>query len=168
MSEIFYKSDFPSAIGRLFYIWSEDGSINFLVNDGKNFESFLESLKRKFPRCAVVEMRSDKIENEVTRYLEKKSHGINIRPVFVNGNSLERKIWEAAMTVPYGKVASYKELAAMAGYPNAWRAAGTAVGHNPVMLIVPCHRIIKSDGSIGRFGGGEKVKEFLLNLEQKN
>jgi O-6-methylguanine DNA methyltransferase len=70
------------------------------------------------------------------------------------------------MRIPYGKVASYKELAESAGYPNAWRAAGTAISKNPVMIVVPCHRIIKSDGSIGLYGGGEKVKEFLLDLEQ--
>ena len=61
---------------------------------------------------------------------------------------------------------SYKELAQKAGYPNAFRAAGTALGNNPLMLVVPCHRVIRSNGEIGYFGGGEEVKLMLLDLEQ--
>jgi O-6-methylguanine DNA methyltransferase len=166
MSHTFYKADFPSTVGRLFYVWRDAGSIYFLSSDGEACGTFLESNQVKNPGCEITTKHSDRIEKKIIRYLEKKSRHIDIRPVFISGSSLEKAVWNAAMDVPYGKVASYKDLSSMAGYPNAWRAAGTAIGHNPVMLIVPCHRIIRSDGRIGRYGGGEEIKEFLLNLEQ--
>ncbi|GAG73838.1 unnamed protein product, partial [marine sediment metagenome] len=69
-------------------------------------------------------------------------------------------------SIPYGKTVSYRKLASLAGYRKAWRAAGSALKKNPVILIVPCHRVIRSDGNPGEFGGGKKVKKFLLSLEK--
>src|SRR4030066_346911 len=59
-----------------------------------------------------------------------------------------------------------KKLSFLSGYERAWRAAGSALSKNPVMLVIPCHRVIKSDGRIGRFAGGPELKEFLVNLEK--
>ena len=67
--------------------------------------------------------------------------------------------------VPYGETISYQELARRAGHPQAVRAAGTACGANPLPIIVPCHRITRSDGSIGKFALGDEVKQALLKLE---
>lgn len=82
-----------------------------------------------------------------------------------------RRVLEATMTVPWGETASYGEIAAMAGKPGAARAAGTALSLNPIALIVPCHRIIKSDGTTGGYGGGKKgtaLKQRLLDQETTN
>jgi methylated-DNA-[protein]-cysteine S-methyltransferase len=80
-----------------------------------------------------------------------------------------REVLKATRTVPYGETASYGEVAALAGAPGAARAAGTALSRNPIALIVPCHRIIKSDGSTGGYGGGKAgvaLKQRLLDLER--
>lgn len=80
-----------------------------------------------------------------------------------------REVLQATTTVPYGETASYGEVAALAGKPGAARAAGTALSINPIALIVPCHRIIKADGSTGGYGGGAggtALKQRLLDLEK--
>jgi methylated-DNA-[protein]-cysteine S-methyltransferase len=80
-----------------------------------------------------------------------------------------RQVLQATATIPYGETASYGEVAALAGRPGAARAAGTALSVNPIALIVPCHRIIKADGSTGGYGGGKAgtaLKQKLLNLER--
>ena len=61
--------------------------------------------------------------------------------------------------------ASYGEVAARAGNPRAFRAAGTALGHNPIPIVVPCHRVLRAGGMLGNYGGGPEMKEFLLKLE---
>lgn len=79
-----------------------------------------------------------------------------------------REVLQATTTIPWGETASYGEVAALAGKPGAARAAGTALSLNPIALIVPCHRIIKSDGSTGGYGGGKAgtaLKQRLLDLE---
>jgi methylated-DNA-[protein]-cysteine S-methyltransferase len=79
-----------------------------------------------------------------------------------------RRVLQATATIPYGETRSYGEVAEMAGGPGAARAAGTALSLNPIALIVPCHRVIKSDGSIGGYGGGlqgQNLKRKLLQIE---
>ncbi|MBN2207990.1 MAG: MGMT family protein [Candidatus Coatesbacteria bacterium] len=82
------------------------------------------------------------------------------------GAPFRHKIWEATRTVPYGETRSYGWLAEKAGSPRASRAAGSAMANNHFGLVVPCHRIIASDGSLGGFGGGLDMKRMLLDLEQ--
>lgn len=80
-----------------------------------------------------------------------------------------RKVLQATATIPFGETASYGEVAAMAGRPGAARAAGTALSLNPIALIVPCHRVIKADGTTGGYGGGAAgtaLKQRLLDLER--
>ena len=76
-----------------------------------------------------------------------------------------RRSLEAAAAIPYGRVATYGEMAARAGSPRAARAAGNAMRHNPVPILVPCHRVVPADGSIGGYGGQEERKAWLLDLE---
>ncbi|MBK5231561.1 MAG: methylated-DNA--[protein]-cysteine S-methyltransferase [Thermoleophilia bacterium] len=79
-----------------------------------------------------------------------------------------RQVLQATATIPYGETRSYGEVAEMAGSPGAQRAAGAALSVNPIAIIVPCHRVIRSDGSLGGFGGGksgQRLKQRLLDLE---
>ncbi|MEJ2739048.1 MAG: methylated-DNA--[protein]-cysteine S-methyltransferase, partial [Dehalococcoidia bacterium] len=80
----------------------------------------------------------------------------------------QRSIWETTRTIPYGETRSYSWVANEAGYQKAPRAAGNALGENPFPIIVPCHRVIRSNGGLGGFtAGGTEVKEYLLQLEQR-
>ena len=140
--------------------------IFFLSNNEESFDFFTDFLKNKFSHCSIIDKASPEIEKELAGYLSGKIKEMNLEPVYLYGTDFEKKIWETARKIPYGHVASYKEIAENAGYPNAFRAAGTALGNNPLMLIVPCHRVIRSNGEIGYFGGGEEIKLMLLDLEQ--
>ncbi len=79
-----------------------------------------------------------------------------------------RRVLDALMTVDYGTTVSYGELACMAGSPGAARAVGTAMSTNPVPLVVPCHRVVRSDGSVGEYGGRPEVKAWLIDHERSN
>ena len=81
------------------------------------------------------------------------------------GTPFQRAVWSALTAIPYGETVSYAELARRLGRPRAVRAVGSANGANPVPIIVPCHRVIGSDGSLTGFGGGLEVKRRLLALE---
>ena len=78
----------------------------------------------------------------------------------------QSQVLEALQTIPYGEVCSYKDIAAQIGNPKAVRAVGTANGTNPIAIIIPCHRVIGSDGSLTGFGGGLDAKRHLLALEK--
>jgi methylated-DNA-[protein]-cysteine S-methyltransferase len=78
-----------------------------------------------------------------------------------------RRVLRATARVPFGEVASYRAVAVRAGSPGAVRAAGNALGANPIPIVVPCHRVLRSDGSLGGYGGGLARKRFLLDLERE-
>ena len=82
------------------------------------------------------------------------------------GTAFQRRVWEALLTIPYGQTRSYGEIARQIGSPDAFRAVGLANGHNPIGIIVPCHRVIGSNGSLTGYGGGIDRKKALLELEK--
>jgi methylated-DNA-[protein]-cysteine S-methyltransferase len=84
-----------------------------------------------------------------------------------NTTEFQAAVWNATRSVPYGETRSYAWIAAHIGRPRAWRAVGNALSRNPFPIIVPCHRVIASDGQLGGFGGGPEIKKVLLNLEAK-
>ncbi len=84
----------------------------------------------------------------------------------MRGTPFQRRVWRALTEIPYGETESYGELARRVGQPGAARAVGMANGHNPIAIIVPCHRVIGADGSLTGYGGGLDRKRTLLQLEQ--
>jgi methylated-DNA-[protein]-cysteine S-methyltransferase len=86
-------------------------------------------------------------------------------PLEMTGSPFQRRVWRALQDIPYGETTSYGELARRIGVPSAARAVGLANGHNPICVIVPCHRVIGADGSLTGFGGGLERKRLLLELE---
>jgi methylated-DNA-[protein]-cysteine S-methyltransferase len=82
------------------------------------------------------------------------------------GTAFQRRVWEALLTIPYGETRSYGEIARQIGSPGAFRAVGLANGHNPIGIVVPCHRVIGSNGSLTGYGGGLDRKRALLSLEK--
>ena len=84
------------------------------------------------------------------------------------GTAFQRRVWEALMTIPYGETRSYGEIARQIDAPGASRAVGLANGHNPIGIIVPCHRVIGANGSMTGYGGGVERKKALLGLERSH
>lgn len=83
------------------------------------------------------------------------------------GTEFQRRVWKALLTIPYGQTRSYGQIAEQIGAPGAARAVGLANGHNPIAIIVPCHRVIGANGSLTGFGGGLGRKRTLLELEKQ-
>ena len=81
------------------------------------------------------------------------------------GTPFQRRVWKALRDIPYGQTASYKDIAGSIGQPSATRAVGTANGMNPLPVVIPCHRVVASDGTLGGFTGGLDIKKKLLKLE---
>ena len=92
----------------------------------------------------------------------RQDFNLHLRP---KGTEFQRRVWQALQHIPYGETWSYGELAKYIGNPNASRAVGAANGINPIPVIIPCHRVIGSNGKLTGFGGGLETKAFLLNLE---
>ncbi len=88
-----------------------------------------------------------------------------VEPYIPKHNEFRFKVWKACSEIPYGSTISYGALARRAGYPRAARAVGTAMAHNPLPILVPCHRVVTSDGKLGGYGGGEAMKRELLIRE---
>lgn len=94
---------------------------------------------------------------------ELTSFGIDLELI---GTAFQRRVWAALQTIPYGETASYGQIADQIGAHGAARAVGLANGHNPISIIVPCHRVIGSTGSLTGYGGGLERKRALLDLEK--
>jgi methylated-DNA-[protein]-cysteine S-methyltransferase len=88
-------------------------------------------------------------------------------PLSLQGTTFQRTVWSGLQDIPYGETISYGELAKRIGQPSASRAVGLANGRNPVSIVVPCHRVIGSDGRLTGYGGGLPRKRYLLALEQR-
>jgi len=87
---------------------------------------------------------------------------------FAEAADFQQKVWQATRLIPYGETRSYAWVAGQISRPNAARAVGQALGRNPLPVIIPCHRVLSSDGSLGGFTGGLAMKRFLLGIERKN
>lgn len=83
----------------------------------------------------------------------------------LNGTDFQKKVWKKLTEVPYGETRTYKELAEMIGHPKAYRAVGGALNKNPLLIMIPCHRIVGSQGDLTGFAGGLDQKQYLLQLE---
>lgn len=87
-------------------------------------------------------------------------------PISQNGTNFQIKVWKALQNIPYGETRSYGQIAAMIGNPKACRAVGMANNRNPIVIIIPCHRVIGSDGGLTGYDGGLELKRQLLELEK--
>lgn len=113
--------------------------------------------------CRAAGVSPAKLAPKLKAYLAGKP--VRFRIKLSTGTSFQRKVWRAMLSIPRGQTRSYAWLAKKIGQPKAVRAVANACGANPVPIIVPCHRVIASDGSLGGFGGGLPMKKRLLKLE---
>lgn len=107
----------------------------------------------------------EETQAQLEEYLDGKRKSFDL-PLDVQGTSFQKKVWAELSKIPYGKTFSYKDIAKKIKNDKAVRAVGTANGRNPLSLIVPCHRVIAADGTLGGYAGGLPIKEKLLRLEQ--
>lgn len=117
------------------------------------------------PRVLRAPERTDEARRELDAYFGGTRHEFDLPIDWSLVHGFTRATLQATARVPFGSVATYGEVAASAGSPRAYRAAGNALHVNPIPIVVPCHRVVPASGGIGKYGGGEERKEYLLDLE---
>jgi O-6-methylguanine DNA methyltransferase len=133
---------------------NEDAIISFdFIEEGKIYQSI------NAPSPLLL-----RLEKEVLEYFrgERKEFTIPLSP---SGTTFQKEVWDTLLSIPYGTTVSYKTEAKIFGNPKAIRAVANANGKNPISILIPCHRVIASDGSLGGYSGGLDKKKFLLFLE---
>jgi methylated-DNA-[protein]-cysteine S-methyltransferase len=104
------------------------------------------------------------VREQLASYFEGKLRDFDL-PLWMDGTPFQQRVWQGLREIPYGETISYAELARRIGHPGASRAVGSANGRNPISIVVPCHRVIAADGTLGGYGGGLERKDFLLQHE---
>ncbi|MFF2176158.1 methylated-DNA--[protein]-cysteine S-methyltransferase [Lysinibacillus sp. NPDC058147] len=151
-----------------FYIASTSKGIVFVGSQNKPFEELFEWVKKRFPGSPLVE-DNEKLEPyvvEITQYLEGKRKTFTV-PIEYVGTQFQLAVWNALCEIPYGQMKSYSDIANDINKPAAVRAVGAAIGANPVLITVPCHRVIGKNGSLTGYRGGLEMKTQLLDLEKR-
>ncbi|MDR0370320.1 MAG: methylated-DNA--[protein]-cysteine S-methyltransferase [Prevotellaceae bacterium] len=111
----------------------------------------------------VVAERDDLKATEITQELLSNTGRVSLHP---NGSEFQQKVWKALCEIPFGTTTAYSEIAAKIGKPKSIRAVANAIGTNPIALFIPCHRVIRIDGSLGGYRWGVDLKEKILEWEQ--
>jgi methylated-DNA-[protein]-cysteine S-methyltransferase len=118
------------------------------------------------PRVLEFPARLDEARRELDEYFEGRRDRFELPLDWrLSHPGFYRRVLRATARVPFGEVITYSEAAQRAGSPRAFRAAGSALGSNPIPIVVPCHRVVRTGGEIGNYGGGPEMKRFLLQLE---
>jgi methylated-DNA-[protein]-cysteine S-methyltransferase len=142
----------PAGLRRLAYVEGEDDFLRMLL------EAYPD---RPLERSAAL----DAVRRELDRYFRGRHLAFETRVDLSDVTPFQRRVLLETAKVPAGSYATYTQVAARAGRPKAARAAGNALHDNPVAIIVPCHRVLRGDGSLGGYGGGLPAKEWLLRHE---
>ena len=132
-------------------------------------ENFLLSVQ--FVNHNFIENKENKIIRQTIKQLDEYFRGKRKKfelPLNPKGTEFQKKVWLQLMKIPYGKTATYKDIATLIGDSNASRAVGNANNKNPIAIIIPCHRVIGSNNKLTGYAGGLDKKEKLLNLEKNN
>jgi len=124
----------------------------------------LEFGRREHPECVPDPARLAPWRSQLKEYFAGRRQEFTL-PLDLRGTDFQKRCWHELLKIPYGQTRSYREVANAIGKPKAVRAVGTANGQNPVAIVVPCHRVIASDGTLCGYGGGLRIKEELLRLE---
>ncbi|ELA3156639.1 methylated-DNA--[protein]-cysteine S-methyltransferase [Listeria monocytogenes] len=152
------KQQKSSPVGDLFITIDEKWIRNISYDEPKNWELLEGTIIEKELFQALTTQLDD--------YFEGKREHFDL-PVLLKGTNFQQKVWQALSEIPYGVVVSYKDIAISAGSPKAVQAVGQANRANPIPIIIPCHRCVKSNGELGGYNGADvDKKQYLLALEK--
>lgn len=138
------------------------GNITIIEKDG-----YIANLYINYNNIKTIQKETKLISqtaNEIKEYLDGNKKSFSI-PIKIKGTEFQNKVWKELLKIPYGENRSYKDIAININNSKAYRAVGTAIKNNPIPIIIPCHRVIKSNKDIGNYAYGIDIKKELLNLE---
>ena len=150
----------PSPIGELLLLADDDGRVTGCYVEAERGAPAPEDTWRRDPGP------SRRAAEQLEAYFdgERTTFDLELAP---SGTDFQLEVWQRLSEIPYGETVSYREIAEQVGRPHASRAVGQANGRNPISIIVPCHRVIAADGTLGGYGWGLPRKRWLLDLERK-
>jgi len=156
-----------SAVGRLLLAATPRGLLRVALAN-EDYDSVLQNLSGRIsPRILEAPRRLDPIARQLDEYFTGRRHSFDVALDWSLSQGFRRTVLEHLNTdIGYGATASYAALALLSGSPKAVRAVGTACATNPIPIVVPCHRVIRSDGTLGSYRGGPAAKRVLLDLER--
>ena len=159
MSQI-YCSSVVTRIGQVFVLSNEKG-VTRIIFGVKEFRNYLDGLGG----AQIVEGGpAAEMAREIELYFDGRLTEFSTPIDLTEGTPFQRSVWEKLLDIPYGKTATYKDVAEGVGKPGASRAVGNAVGANPIPIVIPCHRVLASNG-LGGYSGGINIKKDLLRVE---
>lgn len=130
------------------------------------FDAVVEDLAARLsPRILEAPARLDAVRRQLDEYFAGRRRRFDVPVDLVLARGFGRRILVATAGIPFGETRSYRDVATGAGNPRATRAAGNALGHNPIPIVIPCHRVLRSGGALGGYTGGVERKEALLRIE---
>ncbi len=135
---------------------------------GEEERSFFDWLGNRFPAGEFADQKSavaKRLSQQLRSYLQRQLREFDL-PLELHGTEFQKQVWRELLSIPYGVVISYAELARRIGLKTSFRAVGNANGANPLPIVIPCHRVIGANGKLVGYGGGLKLKSFLLDLEK--
>jgi AraC family transcriptional regulator, regulatory protein of adaptative response / methylated-DNA-[protein]-cysteine methyltransferase len=156
----------PTPLGKLLVAATDKGVCSVMLGDSE--ESLLEELMREFP-AAAIRQDDNALHSSlaaVVAHLESQSPHVDL-PLDIQATAFQRRVWEQLRAIPYGQTSSYGEVAKAIGQEKAVRAVARACATNPVALVIPCHRVIREDKSLGGYRWGLERKQKLLEAEAK-
>jgi methylated-DNA-[protein]-cysteine S-methyltransferase len=155
-----------SPVGPLLVATTPRGLIRIAYVDHTDEDIVLEQLAAQVsPRIMAAPRRVDEPRRELEEYFTGARRSFDLPVDWRLTRGFARRVLQATANIPFGATATYKQMAAQAGSPRASRAAGNALGSNPIPIVVPCHRILHSGGGLGGYTGGLEKKRLLLGVE---
>jgi len=162
-----YYGSFRPRRGVIVFIAADDQAVRS-ISLNNTARSFLAEMRRLSGDGVKRDGRHPLIRlagRQLTEYFRGKRREFDF-PLELRGTRFQERVWEALLSIPYGQTRSYGQIARALGVPGAARAVGGANHANQVAIVVPCHRVINADGSLGGYGGKPEVKRMLLDLER--
>lgn len=149
-----------TSLGQMLVAWTDKGVCRLSFNEGE------EALAARFPAAQLIRTDDDAAAmlKDIIAQVEAPATGANI-PLDVQGTAFQEAVWKALAAIPPGETRSYAQIAASIGKPKAVRAVGSACGANPVAVLIPCHRALRTDGTLGGYAYGLAIKTELLKRE---
>jgi methylated-DNA-[protein]-cysteine S-methyltransferase len=155
-----------SPLGPLVVASTPRGLVRLAYTGSRSEDEVIEDLADKLsPRVLEAPQRLDEVRRELDEYFEGRRDEFDLPIDWSLTRGFTGKVLRQTARIGFGKTSTYAEMASRAGSPRAVRAAGNALGANPIPLVVPCHRVLRSGGALGGYTGGVERKEFLLRLE---
>lgn len=124
-----------------------------------------DELKKEFPNCKILQQQNPKNAEVLNNFLAKEPTKSNLQ-FHVKATNFQVQVWKELLKIPIGSRSTYLQIAQKIGNPNAYRAVGTAIGKNPIALLIPCHRIVKTNGEMGGYKWEVPTKKAILDWEK--